>query len=114
MIIKRTQVPCESALNPALHERKTRSGFAGVVYLALALVFAISQQTIGRAQTQTPAERAPQNRYLLLVETSRSMQRRTNAVFETVHELLGSGMQAQLRHGDTIGLWTFNEAVQNR
>jgi hypothetical protein len=48
------------------------------------------------------------NRYLLVVDTSRSMQRRSDATLRAVQDLLGSGMRGQFRRGDTLGVWTFN------
>ena len=56
-----------------------------------------------------PAPAPPSNRYLFVVETSHSMQRRSEAVLKTVQDLLLSGMKGQLHPGDTLGLWTFND-----
>ncbi len=60
------------------------------------------------AQTNIAKTASPSNRYLLIVETSRSMQRRADGAFQVLDDLLGSGMRGQLRRGDTLGLWTFN------
>ena len=62
-----------------------------------------------RAQTNTGKAAPPSNRCLLIVETSRSMQRRADSVLKTVQDLLASSLSGQLRQGDTLGLWTFNE-----
>ena len=62
-----------------------------------------------RAQTNTARALPPSNRCLLIVETSRSMQRRAEAVLKAVQDLLTSGLNGQLRQGDTLGLWTFND-----
>ena len=62
-----------------------------------------------RAQTNTAKTLPSSNRWLLIVETSRSMQRRADAALQTVQELLTSGMSGQLRRGDTLGIWTYNE-----
>jgi hypothetical protein len=51
------------------------------------------------------------SRYLLIVDTSGSMQRRAKGMLSTVQDLLASGMQGQLRRGDTLGVWTFNEEL---
>ena len=62
-----------------------------------------------RAQTNaTKAAHAP-DRYLLIVETSKSMQRRADAVLGSVWYLLGSGLNGQFRDGGTLGVWTFNQ-----
>ena len=60
------------------------------------------------AQTSTAKAASTSHRWLLIVETSRSMQRRSDAVFESVQGLLTSGMSSQLRPGDTLGVWTYN------
>jgi len=75
--------------------------------LALGLLMAVSAAW---AQTNLPARR-PENRCLLVVETSRSMQRRLDGVLRSVKELLDAGMGGELQRGDTLGLWTFNEEV---
>ncbi|HOX57642.1 MAG TPA: hypothetical protein P5205_12940 [Candidatus Paceibacterota bacterium] len=62
------------------------------------------------AQTNTAKGAAP-NRCLLIVDTSNPMQRRSKAMVKVVEELVTSGLNGQLRHGDSLGLWTFNEAL---
>src|SRR5207245_3395193 len=50
------------------------------------------------ASSQTnPA--SPANRYLFIVETSRSMQRRSAGMLAAVQQLLNSGIGGQLKHG---------------
>jgi hypothetical protein len=61
------------------------------------------------AQPDAAKAAPPSHRCLLIVETSKSMQRRTNAVHGAVQELLASGLNGQLQAGDTLGVWTFNE-----
>jgi len=63
--------------------------------------------SLSPAQTNIPPARS--NRYLLIVETSRSMQRRSDGVLRSVQDLLGSKMGGQLTNGDTVGVWTYNE-----
>jgi hypothetical protein len=53
----------------------------------------------------------PSHRCLLVVETSKAMQRRTAGVNNAIQELLRSEMKGQLRDGDTLGLWTFNDEL---
>ncbi len=48
-------------------------------------------------------------RYLLIVDTSRSMRHRSKAMLEVVAGLLNSGMDGEMKAGDTLGLWTFNK-----
>src|SRR6516164_2708543 len=54
---------------------------------------------------------ATTHRCLLVVETSRSMQRRAQGVSKTVKEFLDSGLHGQLRDGDSVGLWTFGDSL---
>jgi hypothetical protein len=62
------------------------------------------------AQTAT-AKPAPPNRYLFIVDTSFSMHSRAMGVQTVVANLLLSGMNGQMRRGDTLGVWTFNEKL---
>jgi hypothetical protein len=62
-------------------------------------------------QTNNATVKYPANRYLLVVETSRSMQRRAGAMVQAVRDLLSSALANQARRGDTLGIWTFNEDV---
>jgi len=39
------------------------------------------------------------------------MDRRSTGVFRAVHDMIGSRMRGQLRLGDTIGVWTYNEKL---
>jgi len=50
-------------------------------------------------------------RYLVIVDTSRSMRHRSKAMLRTVEELLNSGMQGELSGGETLGLWTFDQEL---
>ena len=61
------------------------------------------------AQTNVVRIAPTSDRCLIIVETSKSMQRRTDAVIGAVRGLLASGLDGQLQAGDTLGLWTFNE-----
>jgi hypothetical protein len=63
-----------------------------------------------QAQTnKPPAAIYPANRYLLVVETSHSMLHRSEAMVQTVQDLLKSPLATQARRGDTLGVWVFNE-----
>src|SRR5260370_1861410 len=63
------------------------------------------------AQTNAPAPSCRSNRYLVIIGTSHSMQRRSDGVLESAQDLLTSKMGGQLRNGDTIGVWTYNEEL---
>jgi hypothetical protein len=51
------------------------------------------------------------NRFLFIVETSSSMQKRTNGVYTVLSDLITSGMKGNLAPGDTIGLWNYNKQL---
>ena len=61
------------------------------------------------ARPDAASTAAPPDRCLIIVETSRSMQPRADAVIAAVRNLVTSGLNAQLQKGDTLGMWTFNE-----
>lgn len=63
-----------------------------------------------RAETQAGTA-SPSNRYLLIVETSRNMQSRAPAAVTAIRELLAGPLAAQMRPGDSVGIWTFDEAL---
>jgi hypothetical protein len=64
-----------------------------------------------RAQTNAPVANRVTNRYLFVVETSRAMQKRSEGALGTVGKLLTSGLRGQLKPGDTLGVWTFNDEL---
>ena len=57
------------------------------------------------AQTNTHAPR----RYLLIIETSKAMDRRTSGLNKTVRKLLASELNGEAASVDSLGVWTFNE-----
>jgi hypothetical protein len=76
----------------------------GVGSLALELFAQVAAgQTNGVSPKYLP------NRFLVVVETSRGMQRRSEAMVRAVQELLSSAIAAQAHRGDTLGVWTYNE-----
>jgi hypothetical protein len=79
--------------------------------LAALLLVAVLAPCALRAQTNAAKAAPSSQRWLLIVETSRPMQRRADAVLQTVKDLLSSGMAGQLRQGDTLGVWTFADEL---
>jgi len=78
------------------------------VSLVLAAVFA-SSALFGQTNAARPAVNG--NRYLLIVETSGPMARRSDATLKVVQGLFASGMNGQIQKGDTLGVWTFNDEL---
>ncbi|HEY3913033.1 MAG TPA: hypothetical protein VGN61_00995 [Verrucomicrobiae bacterium] len=54
-----------------------------------------------------------ENRFLFVIDTSSAMRSRTNGIEQAVVGLLKSNMHDQLRKGDTIGLWTYNDILHD-
>lgn len=50
-------------------------------------------------------------RYLLIFETSRAMQRRSDNAVKLAADLVESGLNGQMQTGDTLGIWTYNETL---
>ena len=78
---------------------------SGVVVLARSLC--------GQTATNTAAENNPasEDRILVIVETSAAMQKRAENVQKLVGETLSSGLGGDMRSGDTVGMWTFNDTL---
>jgi hypothetical protein len=83
----------------------------GVVIILLVAVAALFTDPIrGPAWTaEARGTNVSGGRYLIIVETSLSMNRCAANAQKVVGDLLVSGLNGQLRPGDTIGLWTFSE-----
>ena len=81
----------------------------GIIILLLTLLETHSWGSTNATAGSPPATEA--NRVLLVVETSKNMQRQGDAALATINELFGSGMHGQMRSGDTVGLWTYNEEL---
>ncbi len=77
------------------------------LFCSLAAFFAL---TLG-APALAGSSDGSSSRYLLIVDTSRSMRHRSKATLQTVHDLLSSGMQGELSGGETLGVWTFNQEL---
>ncbi len=63
------------------------------------------------AETNTTGSAFPSNRYLLIVETSRAMNKCAEGTLRAVKGLLGSSMHGELRPGDSLAVWTFNNSL---
>ncbi|HOB33086.1 MAG TPA: VWA domain-containing protein, partial [Verrucomicrobiota bacterium] len=65
--------------------------------------------TAAEPSVKTPST---SHRWLLVVDTSRAMERRSEAVQQIASNLVVSAMNGQAQPGDTLGVWTFNEELQ--
>jgi hypothetical protein len=75
--------------------------------VCLGLVFMSPAQT----NTNTVPLRGLLKRYLFVLETSHSMQRRADGTLQAIQDLLSGGIGGQLRRGDTIGVWTYDSEL---
>ncbi len=96
--------------NPARPRLKQSKPFTTPRFLWLLLLMALSPAHLF-AQTNVSKVPLSSNRYLIIVETSKAMQKRSEGVLKAVEDLLSSGMRRQLRRGDTIGVWTYNDQL---
>src|ERR1043166_2884743 len=83
--------------NVRLHRASKGSCFLLSVFCFLLFAFGASAQS--------------SNRWLLVVDTSMSMRDRVKGIGEVVGDLLTTGMHGQMRRGDTLGIWTFNDKL---
>ena len=78
---------------------------------AVKLLICLVSLAAGGLGAQSAAGRAAppsNNRYLLIVDTSRAMEFRARGTLKAVQDLLASGMGGQMKRGDTLGVWTYN------
>jgi hypothetical protein len=81
------------------------------LWAGLAVVFAILL-SCSAATAQTPAPSSlSSNRYLIILDTSRTMKPRVPGVVSTLSNLFEGTLAQQLRTGDTLGVWTFNSEL---
>jgi hypothetical protein len=75
--------------------------------LAAVLLAAILLVPAARSQSAAPNVKS---RFLLIFDTSSDMKRCLPAVQKALNEILAAGTNAQAHPGDSIGVWTFEEA----
>ena len=77
----------------------------------LALLFGMLVLPSTQIRSQPNSPDLPENRFLLIVETSHAMEKRAAGLAAAIDQLLRSGIQGQARPGDTIGFWTYNDSL---
>jgi hypothetical protein len=80
---------------------------------AAALALAFVAGPVRCASAESGAPKVPSSRWLLVIETSSAMENRAKAVEKIAGSMLASGMNGQMRDGDTVGIWTFNEDLHS-
>jgi hypothetical protein len=77
----------------------------------IALINVLMAGLTAPAAQAPPDHAVPVNRWLIIVDTSRGMEPRTEPARQIAGILVLSGMNGQMHRGDTIGLWTFNQSL---
>lgn len=86
--------------------RRTARILGGFLLLATALLICPA------ATAQIPASSGlSSNRYLIILDTSRTMKPRVHGIVSTLSNLFEGSLAQQLRTGDTLGVWTFNSEL---
>jgi hypothetical protein len=78
--------------------------------IVAALLFSGSIELLAQTNV-TIAPTHVSNRFLFIVETSRNMRPRAQGVFDAMKQALDSSLNGQIHQGDLVGIWTFNENV---
>ncbi len=82
----------------------------GSLLLLCFTVLFVSNAFAGAESSNPPAEHQSR-RFLIVIETSRSMKRRLPGTEAALKTLLDSSLARELHPGDTLGMWTFNEEL---
>ncbi len=78
-------------------------------------LFAILLELLAKTlSAQSPPSPPPvlgnvDNRFLFIVDTSAAMSRHSEAIRQVVYDLVATGMNGQMRKGDSFAVWTYNE-----
>src|SRR5690349_17250306 len=84
-----------------------RSGFLLLIAALSGMVGSELRPALGAETNAAPLA----NRYLFILETSRSMASRSDGTLKALQKLLGPAMNGQLHRGDTLAIWTYNEQL---
>jgi hypothetical protein len=52
-----------------------------------------------------------EGRYLFLIETSQAMEGDKTALRKSMRSIIESGLDGQMKYGDTVGVWTYNDKL---
>jgi hypothetical protein len=101
-----TSTGCPSKVAPQPRRRFHRSWF-----WLLGLCFGLVAHDAARAATTNAVTKPQPDRWLLVVDTSGNMERRTRALAGVIGEMLASGINGQLVDGAQIGVWTYGKEL---
>ncbi len=60
---------------------------------------------------QSPAKPKQESRFLFVLNTSSGMSRRSENMYNVAGNLVASGFKGEMKNGDTLGVWTYNETL---
>ncbi len=114
--MKMLQTPSAESLKDQVFPRprsKASCATPGMRAVFVTILFLLNVgATMSWAQVKT--SQPPVNhehRYLLVVDTSKAMQSREQNTLQAVEDLLYSGMDGQIKDGDVLAVWTYNDEV---
>ncbi|MDB6056242.1 MAG: hypothetical protein JWO95_86 [Verrucomicrobiales bacterium] len=86
------------------------------IYFLCAVIFIGLRASLFAAPDTTAANtKAPEKqegRYLFLIETSEAMDANKVALRKAMRSIIESGLNGQMKYGDTIGVWTYNDKLK--
>lgn len=89
-----------------------KSIFSRCCLLVVAWWLSLGSLTAQTATNTTAVTNStPEDRILVIVETSSAMQKRAENIQKLVGDTVSSGLGGDMRSGDTVGVWTFNDAL---
>ncbi len=91
------------------HKMNQMKLFLRVAPVAFALCAGFFLIPAGRAQ---PAPQITDSRFLFIFDTSADMKKRLPAVQAEVNNLMSTSMGGQLRTGDSLGVWAFDQDLR--
>lgn len=88
---------------------RTAPHFRARIWLCfLTIAFSVSAQN---QPSTTQTNGLSSDRVLVILDISAGMQKRSENLQRVVSQLFSSGFNGQVRRGDTIGMWTYNDTL---
>ena len=75
------------------------------------VTIAISGSAQNPPRTATQTNELSTDRLLVILDISSGMQKRSENMQRVISQMFSSGFNGQLRRGDTIGMWTYNDSL---
>lgn len=98
---------CEIERQNRIGDHRIRAGLSLAIRYSSFFIFLVFLAVLLPATTFAQSS----NRWLLIFDISSSMHGRAKGTHDVMDDLLRTGMHGQIRSGDTIGIWTFNDKL---